>query len=255
MPLGLLAHIRERAGQSVILHRGAQRVQIVTANVTGSAARFVSLARRQLASVPLSHGDYLRVGGTAIASSQARLQLSLDFILALVAILALLFIVLRDARTVGLLTVNLPFALVGGIAAIWVARLPISLGAAVGFVTVFGITLRNAIMLLSHYRTLVLEEGRPWTLETAELGAMHRMAPILMTAAVTALGLLPLALGAHRAGQEIEGPMAMVILGGLFSSTALTLLVLPTLALRFARFETTDEWDRGTQISGGRSVA
>ena len=255
VPLGVLAHIRERAGQSVILHRGAQRVQIVTANVTGSAARFVFLARRRLASVALSHGEYLRVGGTAIASSQARLQLSLDFILALAAILALLFIALRDARTVGLLTVNLPFALVGGIAAIWVARLPISLGAAVGFVTVFGITLRNAIMLLSHYRTLVIEEGRPWSRETAELGAMHRMAPILMTASVTALGLLPLALGARRPGQEIEGPMAMVILGGLFSSTALTLLVLPTLALRFARFETTDEWDRGTQISGGRSVA
>ena len=110
----------------------------------------------------------------------------------------------------------------------------------VGFVTVFGITLRNAIMLLSHYRTLVLEEGHPWNRETAELGAMHRLAPILMTASVTALGLLPLAVRAHVAGQEIEGPMAIVILGGLFSSTALTLLVLPTLSLRFARFDAAD---------------
>ncbi len=235
--LGALAHIRERSGQSLILHRGAQRVQLVTVNVRGSAAQFVAQARRQLASLSLASGDYLRIGGTAAASGQARLQLGLDFGLALAVILGLLLIALRDGRTMALLAVNVPFALVGGVAAIWIARLPVSLGAAVGFVTVFGITLRNAIMLLSHYRTLVTEEGLPWSWETARLGAMNRLAPILMTALVTALGLLPLAIGAGLPGQEIEGPMAIVILGGLFSSTALTLLVLPTLALRFARFD------------------
>ena len=240
--LGALARIRERSGQSLILHRGAQRVQLVTANVSGSAGRFVTLARRRLAHLPLASGDYLRIGGTAAASGQARLQLALDFALALAAILGLLIIALRDARTVALLAVNLPFALVGGIVAIWIAGLPVSLGAAVGFVTVFGITLRNAIMLLSHYRSLVTEDGLPWSWETARLGAMNRLTPILMTAAVTALGLLPLAIGAHLPGQEIEGPMAIVILGGLFSSTALTLLVLPTLALRFARFQTAEPW-------------
>lgn len=87
----------------------------------------------------------------------------------------------------------------------------------------------------------MLGEGYPWNPETAELGAMHRLAPILMTAAVTALGLLPLAVRPHLAGQEIEGPMATVILGGLVSSTAVTLLVLPALALRFAWFEPMDE--------------
>ena len=241
VPLSALAHIRERAGQSVILHRGAQRVQVVTANVTGSAGQFVSLARRRLAGVPLAPGDYLRVGGTATASSRARLELMLNFLFVFASILGLVVIALRDPRSVGLLVVNLPFALIGGVAAIWITGLTVSLGAAVGFVTVFGITLRNAIMLLSHYRTLVLEEGHPWNRETAELGAMHRLAPILMTAAVTAFGLLPLAVRPHLAGQEIEGPMAMVILGGLFSSTVLTLLVLPTLALRFARFEPAEE--------------
>ncbi len=235
--LGALARIRERSGQSLILHRGAQRVQLVTANVSGSAGQFVARARRRLAHLSLASGDYLRIGGTAAASGQARLQLALDFALALAAILGLLVIALRDGRTVALLTVNLPFALVGGGAAIWIARLPVSLGAAVGFVTVFGITLRNAIMLLSHYRSLVTEDGLPWTWETARLGAMNRLTPILMTASVTALGLLPLAIGSHLPGQEIEGPMAIVILGGLFSSTALTLLVLPALALRFARFQ------------------
>ena len=244
--LGALAQIRERSGQSLILHRGAQRVQLVTANVSGSAGQFVARARSKLASLPLASGDYLRIGGTSAASGQARMQLALDFVLALAVILGLLVIALRDGRTVALLAVNLPFALVGGVAAIWIARLPISLGAAVGFVTVFGITLRNSIMLLSHYRSLVTEEGLPWSWETARLGAMNRLTPILMTASVTALGLLPLAIGAHLPGQEIEGPMAIVILGGLFSSTALTLLVLPTLALRFARFEKAERGDGAT---------
>ena len=242
--LSSLARIRERSGESMILHRGAQRVQLVTANVNGSAGKFVGLARHRLASVALASGDYLRIGGTASASGQARFELLLDFGLAMAAVLGLLIIALHDGRTVALLAINLPFALVGGIAAIWVTKLPISLGAAVGFVTVFGITLRNAIMLLSHYRTLVVDEGLPWSRETAELGAMHRLVPILMTASVTALGLLPLAVRASLPGQEIEGPMAIVILGGLVSSTALTLLVLPTLALRFARFATADVWDQ-----------
>ncbi len=238
--LGALARIRQRSGQSLILHRGAQRVQLVTANVDGSAGRFVARARERLARLALAPGDYLRVGGTATASGRARLQLGVDFALALAAILGLLLVALREARSVALLAVNVPFALVGGVAAIWIAGLPVSLGAAVGFVTVFGITLRNAIMLLAHYRSLVVDEGRSWDWDTARLGAMHRLTPILMTASVTALGLLPLALGAHRPGQEIEGPMAIVILGGLLSSTALTLLVLPTLALRYARFGTSE---------------
>jgi Cu/Ag efflux pump CusA len=149
--------------------------------------------------------------------------------------MALLAIALREGRLVALLLGNIPFALAGGIAAVWVTGLTVSLGAAVGFVTVFGITLRNGLMLLSHYRTLVLEEGLPWSNETARLGAMHRLAPILMTALVTALGLLPIAAGSHLPGQEIEGPMATVILGGLCSSTLLTLLIMPMLAARFAK--------------------
>jgi Cu/Ag efflux pump CusA len=107
----------------------------------------------------------------------------------------------------------------------------------VGFVTLFGITLRNSIMLISHYEHLVDVEGMVWSYQTAMRGASERLAPILMTALVTALGLLPLAIGSGNAGQEIEGPLAIVILGGLITSTALNLLVLPTLALRFGRFQ------------------
>jgi Cu/Ag efflux pump CusA len=107
----------------------------------------------------------------------------------------------------------------------------------VGFVTLFGITIRNSILLVSHYDHLVSVEGLQWRLETVLRGAEERLVPILMTALVTALGLLPLAIGSGEAGREIQGPMAIVILGGLLTSTLLNLLVLPTLAFRFGRFQ------------------
>ena len=112
----------------------------------------------------------------------------------------------------------------------------LSLGSLVGFVTLFGIATRNAVMLLSHYDHLVKVEGAPWGLGTALRGAMERLGPILMTALVTAIGLLPLALGSGDPGREIEGPMATVILGGLLTSTLLSLVVLPVFALRVLRF-------------------
>jgi len=113
----------------------------------------------------------------------------------------------------------------------------LSIGSLVGFVTLFGITLRNAIMLISHYSHLVEVEGLVWGKDAAIRGAAERLSPILMTALVTALGLLPLALTSGAPGNEIEGPMAAVILGGLITSTLLNLLILPTLALRYGRFE------------------
>ena len=111
-----------------------------------------------------------------------------------------------------------------------------SIGSLVGFVTLFGITTRNSIMMISHFEHLVTQEGMAWGPEAVMRGASERLMPILMTATVTALGLLPLALGSGQAGREIEGPMATVILGGLITSTALNLLVLPTLALRYGKF-------------------
>src|SRR5207237_5808386 len=129
------------------------------------------------------------------------------------------------------------FALIGGVLAVFATGGSLSLGSLVGFVTLFGITTRNSIMMISHFDHLVQEEGMTWGLEAAIRGASERLLPILMIALVTALGVLPLAIGAGEAGREIEGPMAIVILGGLLTSTALNLLVLPTLALRYGRFE------------------
>jgi Cu/Ag efflux pump CusA len=155
----------------------------------------------------------------------------------------LLSIVFHNWRNLLLVLVNIPFALVGGVLALWLSNLldpaesSLTIGSLVGFVTLFGITTRNSIMMISHYEHLVTQEGMTWGAETALRGASERLMPILMTATVTALGLLPLAIGSGEAGREIEGPMAFVILGGLITSTALNLLVLPTLALRYGRFE------------------
>ena len=113
----------------------------------------------------------------------------------------------------------------------------ITVGSLVGFVTLFGITTRNSIMMVSHFEHLVAQEGMEWGQAAAFRGASERLVPILMTALVTGLGLLPLALGSGAPGREIEGPMAIVILGGLFTSTALNLLLLPMLCLRYGRFE------------------
>ena len=145
-----------------------------------------------------------------------------------------------------LVLINMPFALAGGVLAVLVTGATLSLGSLVGFVTLFGITLRNAIMMISHFEHLVEVEGRSWGLATAIEGAADRLVPIVMTSLVTALGLLPLAIGRGDPGREIEGPLAVVILGGLLSSMVLTLVVLPTLALAFGRFvPKRDELDEG----------
>ncbi len=155
-----------------------------------------------------------------------------------------------------LVLVNMPFALVGGVLAMFATGGVLTLGAMVGFVTLFGITLRNSIMMISHFEHLVDRERVPWGVEAAIKGAGDRLAPILMTSIVTALGLLPLAIGMSEPGREIEGPMALVIVGGLATSMALNLLVLPTLALRFGRFQPpSDAGVAPTELASRRRVA
>ena len=179
---------------------------------------------------------YFEFGGGAAAQVQSKQDLSIHSLLAVAGIVVLLFVALKNLRNLLLVLVNLPLALVGGVLAVFFSGGLITLGSMVGFVTLFGITMRNSIMLISHYEHLVSVEGMTWSLEAALRGASERLIPILMTALVTALGLLPMAIGSGSAGREIEGPMAIVILGGLATSTVLNLLVLPTLALRYGRF-------------------
>jgi CzcA family heavy metal efflux pump len=238
IPLGKLADIRQTSGRYLILHNGGQRLQTVTAHVSGaSVSRVTDEARKRVAAEIKFPAGYRAVfTGEAQAQAQAQHDLIVYFVVAAAAICILVFLALRSARGLVLVLANMPFALVGGILTVFATGGVMSLGSMVGFVTLFGITLRNSIMLISHYQHLVLQDGHAWNAETATLGALERLAPILMTALVTGLGLLPLALRTGEPGNEVEGPMAIVILGGLFTSTLLNLLVLPALSLRFGRF-------------------
>ncbi len=269
-PAGLLVPLREVAdvalgsGRDDIQHNGARRLQIVTCSPPNGrdVATFVAEAQKAIAAkVTLPKGVYLEYTGAAQAAAAAFDELMLHGGIALVGILMLLYVVLGNWRNVALVLINLPFALVGGVFAAFLTSTlaepdvsqthlhalyamlvklqtllhagglsGLSMGSWVGFVTLFGITTRNTIMLLSHYEHLVTVDGEPWNTATVIRGASERLVPILMTALVTALGLLPLALGSGEAGREIEGPMAIVILGGLITSTSLNLLVMPTLA-------------------------
>jgi Cu/Ag efflux pump CusA len=233
-----VADIARTTGRSLIMHVGTRRVQTVTANVAGRDTEGVTrLVENRLSSgIGLPRGVYAEVGGTATAQREARRELLLNSLLAGAGIIMLLWLAFGERTRLGLVLANLPFALVGGVLAVSASGGVLSLGSLVGFVTLFGIATRNAVMLVSHYDHLVWHEGVPWGPDTAARGAMERLGPILMTALVTGLGLLPLAIGSGDPGREIEGPMAIVILGGLATSTVLTLFVLPTLALRFGRF-------------------
>ena len=245
MPLKQLADVFLTTGRYAILHDGARRRQTITCNPAGrDVSSFVAEAQKQIAAqVKFPAGVYAEFSGAAQEQKQAQNELLLHSLAATAGIILLLAIVFRKASHLLLVLANLPFALVGGVLAIFAVgyfgdegRGSLSLGTLVGFVTLFGITMRNSIMMISHFEHLVNEEKLPWGIETALRGATERLIPILMTALVTALGLLPLALGSGEAGREIEGPMAIVILGGLVTSTALNLLVLPTLALRYGNF-------------------
>jgi CzcA family heavy metal efflux pump len=233
-----VADIARTTGRSLIMHVGTRRVQTVTANVSGGDTEGVTreIEDRLAAGVGLPGGIYAEVGGTGAAQREARRELLLNSLLAGAGIVMLLWLAFGESSRLALVLANLPFALVGGVLAVFATGGLLSLGSLVGFVTLFGIATRNAVMLVSHYDHLVRAEGIPWGPEAATRGAIERLGPILMTALVTGLGLLPLALGSGDPGREIEGPMAIVILGGLATSTVLTLFVLPTLSLRFGRF-------------------
>jgi CzcA family heavy metal efflux pump len=234
-----LADVFLTTGRSMIAHEGASRVQTVTCNVRGrDLTSFISAAERTVSQkVTFPAGTYALFGGTAEARATAQREILLYSVIAGAGVVLLLYIVFGNLRNLGLTLANLPFALVGGVLAAFLTSGYITVGSLVGFVTLFGITTRNSIMMISHFEHLVRKEGMVWGRDAAFRGAAERLVPILMTAIVTALGLLPLAIGSGAPGREIEGPMAIVILGGLITSTVLNLLLLPTLALRYGKFE------------------
>jgi CzcA family heavy metal efflux pump len=221
-------------GRWLIAHEGGVRRQMVTCNVRDrDVESFATEAERRVRQLSLPAGVSYVFTGEHEAKQAAQRELLLLGLAAGVLIVLLLWMAFGSARSLLLVLVNLPFALVGGVAVIYFSGAILDVGALIGFVTLFGITVRNGIMMISHWHHVHEVEGMPWGPELVFRGARERLAPVLMTALVTGLGLLPIALGSGEAGREIEGPMALVILGGLTTSTALNLVVLPVLYRRF----------------------
>ncbi len=178
------------AGRYQIAHEGARRLQTVTADVSGGdVASFVNAAKAAIAAKVYCRAASILITGAAEAQARSQRDLLINSLIASIGIVLLLAIVTRNRRQLVLVLVNLPFALAGGVLAIYASGGRLSLGAMVGFITLFGITLRNSILMIAHYQYLVQEERAHWGLATAIRGAGDRLLPILMTSIVTALGV------------------------------------------------------------------
>lgn len=237
MPVRLLADVRREVGPNMILRENVQRRIVISANVSGRDLGSVVEEMRSavLQKVPMPSGYRVEYGGqfeSEQSASQRLLFLGIGVVAGLFMLLVLAFGRPRDAL---LIMLNLPLALIGGVAGVFLAGGVLSVASMIGFITLFGIATRNGIMLVSHIRHLIDEEGVTDFREAVERGSRERLIPILMTAMAAGLALIPLAFGGGKAGSEIQTPMAIVILCGLMTSTLLNMVVVPTMYLRYAR--------------------
>ncbi len=231
--LTTLADVRFDMGPNAISRENVQRKIVVQSNVAGRDVGSVveEIRERVQAEVDLPPGYYVEYGGQFEAAGDATRTIGLMSLLSLAAIFLLLFVEFNSIRQALLVMVNLPLALVGGIFAVWVTGGVLNVATLVGFITLFGIAIRNGILMVSHYNHL-LGEGVPLR-EAVIQGSMERLSPIMMTALCAGLALLPLALAGGEPGNEIQSPMAIVVLGGLLTSLALNMVVVPALFVRY----------------------
>ena len=239
VPLGDLADLQIVPTPNEIKHENASRRLDVTLDVVGNDLGSVAKeVEKRLKTISFAQGYHPELLGEYAVREAARDRLGGLAAISLLGIIMMLFIDFRSWRLVTLVVLSLPFALIGGVVGAFLGGGVLSLGSLVGFITVLGIAARNGILLLSHYRHLEQSEGEQSGLALAMRGAEERLAPILMTAACAGLALLPLIIKGNIPGQEIEYPMAVVILGGLVTSTILNLLLMPALYARYSQRET-----------------
>ncbi len=233
-----LATIYASTGPNMISREKVSRKIVVQANVAGRDLGSVvrDVQDRVTKNVTLPEGYFVSYGGQFESAESASRIIGLLTVLAIAAIFMLLFSEFGNFRDALLVMVNLPLALIGGVFAIGMSDGIVSIASLVGFVTLFGIAARNGILLISHYRNLMRDENLPLH-EAVVRGSLERMNPILMTALCAGLALVPLAAAGTQPGNEIQSPMAIVILGGLMSSTILNMVVVPTLFARFGKPE------------------
>lgn len=235
VPLSYVADIRSTSGPNTINRENVKRKVVISANVVGGD---LGGAVRQIQkivgnNITLPEGYYVEYGGQFESQQTASRILTFASIMALLVIFLLLFQEFKTFGLSGLIMINLPLALIGGVASIWFTSGVVSIPAIIGFISLLGIAVRNGILLVSHYEHL---QGEGFSLrESIIRGSLDRLNPILMTSLTSALALIPLALGGDVSGNEIQSPMAKVILGGLLSSTLLNGFIVPAVYLLYNR--------------------
>ncbi len=237
IPLSSVAQITEGFGPNAIARENVQRRIVISANVAGRDLGSVvtEIQAKVKSDVTLPAGYYLEYGGQFEAQQSAsRLIFALSGF-SLVAIFLLLQMALGHPRAALQVMVNIPLALIGGIAAVFLTGGVLSIASLIGFISLFGITSRNGIMMISHYQHLMREEGENWTREMIIRGSLERLVPVMMTALTAGLALIPLAIAAGEPGKEILQPLAVVVLGGLITSTLLDQVVTPALFWKYGK--------------------
>ena len=249
-----LAQITKTTGPNTISREQVERKIVVMCNVAGRDVTSVvqDIATRVNPLLAAQPGYRVAYGGQFESAEDAGRLLAVLGLAVIVGIGFLLSLAFGSFRDAALIMVNLPLALIGGIAGVYASGGVLSVASLIGFITVFGIATRNGIMLVSHIRHLQEHEGVTEFREAVFRGAMERLAPILMTALAAGLALIPLALGGEKPGNEIQTPMAMVILGGLLTSMFLNMVVVPALYLRFGR---PVQQHRERRVSGERPAS
>ena len=228
MPLSRLAKITELSGPVQIIREGGQRVVVIRANVEGrDVVGFVDEVRTTLSNdIPLPQGYFIEFGGQFENQQRASARLALVVPISIMLIFVMLFSTFRSLRQAGLILLNIPFAMIGGIVSLYLSGLYMSVPASVGFITLFGVAVLNGVVMVTYFNQL--RSAGKNVLEAVEEGALRRLRPVLMTAMIASLGLLPMLL-ATGPGSELQRPLAVVVIGGLVTSTLLTLILLPTL--------------------------
>ena len=228
-----LADIRIDAGPNLISRENVQRKIVIQSNVAGRDLRSTVDEIRRIVSerVNLPQDYYVVYGGQFESEEEASRVIGLLTLVAVLAVFFILYLAFGKIRLAVLIMVNLPLALIGGIVAVFAGGGILSIASMVGFVTLIGVATRNGILMVSHYQTL-LKEGKSLK-EAVYQGSMERLSPIFMTALTTGLALLPLAAAGGQPGNEIQSPLAIVVLGGLLTSTLLNMIAVPALCVRF----------------------
>jgi HME family heavy-metal exporter len=238
MPLGTIATILETDGPNQIQRENGWRRIAVLANTNGSdMARIVSEIRTAIAATQLPQGYFASLEGQFQAQEEASRLIGVLSAVALLLIFVVLYTRYRSSVLALIIMGNVPLALIGSVAALWIAGKPFSVASAIGFITLAGIATRNGILKISHYINLVLFEGESFGAPMIVRGTLERLRPVLMTALAAGIALVPLLINAEEPGKEILHPVAVTIFGGLVSATLIDAFLTPTLFLLLGRKE------------------